>query len=93
VVELPKAPSKEEYKGESVAAVLEGICKLMEESDDRRKAQIGISAVQCLLSISDTSPGRASKIYDEKYSVLSGGFVKPVFPAVLIAYRIFFGTN
>lgn len=85
IYEFLRFPSRKEYESDAVGSIYVQTIKLLKESDQRECYDITTHALYCLLAIPVSSP--VSAIYDKKYSVLSGGFVQPTFPAVLVAYR------
>lgn len=73
---------------DSIEAVRTEIGKLWRETKEvEDENDIAANAISCLLSIPVNVGGR---MYDKKYSVVSDGFLRPLFPAVLHAYRSFF---
>jgi hypothetical protein len=88
ISELQKKNSKEDYERETIDTVIIETRKFYDDCGERRKKDISRHAVYCILCTPVANPG--SIVYDKKYSVLSGNVLKPIFPAVLVAYRNLF---
>jgi hypothetical protein len=91
IFERLRMGSVEAYEQKVVVDVVSSMEKLLEVSSERARVEIARHAVLCLLSIPKTDYW--NNIHDKKYSIISDGFVKPLFPAVLIAYRSLFWDN
>lgn len=77
--------SRAAYETEILQDVLSGVDQLLEEKNQNPRATKSIvsTALHCLLSL----PFVPDLAYDKKYSVLRNGYVVPLFPLVLVAYR------
>jgi len=83
---LDKGPNC--YVEDSIEDVHIEIAKLWRETKEvEDQKAIAANAISCLLSIPVNVRGR---MYDKKYSVVSDGYLRPLFPVVLHAYRSFF---
>ena len=96
VAEYLESPAS--YEPECIRDVRVGVGQLLaEHSADKVAIQsiklqsIKLAAVYCLLSI----PPELSSVlhYDRKYSAWRDGLIVPLFPAVLVAYRIIFWND